>query len=223
MAKETTKKKETASKTESLVKREYTEEEKASIAKYQELAKSKPVKFKEVKGDSGKVNIDFEYPDGQLRQVKLSEALGTADPDLQGHFLEQMAETFKGTVSSEGQDNKAIITATNRAMAILNGIQPQNEIEAMLVVQMIGVHNMAMATLGRAMLKDQTFAGRQANADQATKMLRTFAVQMEALKKYRTGGQQKTIVENVNVNEGGQAIVGTVNQSAEKKTQGNSV
>ena len=48
MAKETTKKKETASKTESLVKREYTEEEKASIAKYQELAKSKPVKFKEV-------------------------------------------------------------------------------------------------------------------------------------------------------------------------------
>jgi hypothetical protein len=223
MAKETTKKKETVSKTESLAKREYTEEEKASIAKYQELAKSKPVKFKEVKGDSGKVNIDFEYPDGQLRQVKLSEALGTADPDLQGHFLEQMAETFKGTVSSEGQDNKAIITATNRAMAILNGIQPQNEIEAMLVVQMIGVHNMAMATLGRAMIKDQTFAGRQANADQATKMLRTFAVQMEALKKYRTGGQQKTIVENVNVSEGGQAIVGTVNQSVEKKTQENSV
>jgi hypothetical protein len=108
-------------------------------------------------------------------------------------------------------------------MAILNGIQPQNEIEAMLVVQMIGVHNMAMATLGRAMLKNQTFVGRQANADQATKMLRTFAVQTEALKKYRTGGQQKTIVENVNVNEGGQAIVGTVNQSAEKKTQGNSV
>jgi hypothetical protein len=169
------------------------------------------------------VNIDFEYPDGQLRQVKLSEALGTADPDLQGHFLEQMAETFKGTVSSEGQDNKAIITATNRAMAILNGIQPQNEIEAMLVVQMIGVHNMAMATLGRAMLKNQTFAGRQANADQATKMLRTFAVQMEELKKYRIGGQQKTIVENVNVNEGGQAIVGTVNQSVEKKTQENSI
>lgn len=223
MAKETTKKKETASKTESLVKREYADEEKASITKYQELAKRKPVKFKEVKGDSGKVNIDFEYPDGQLRQVKLSEALGTADPDLQGHFLEQMAETFKGTVSSEGQDNKAIITATNRAMAILNGIRPQNEIEAMLVVQMIGVHNMAMATLGRAMLKNQTFAGRQANADQATKMLRTFAVQMEELKKYRTGGQQKTIVENVNVNEGGQAIVGTVNQNVEKKTQENNV
>ncbi len=31
-----------------------------------DLAKRKPVKFKEVKGDSGKLNIDFEYPDGQL-------------------------------------------------------------------------------------------------------------------------------------------------------------
>ncbi len=217
MAKETTKKKETASKTESLVKREYTEEEKASIAKYQELAKRKPVKFKEVKGEPGKINVDFEYPDdNQLRRVKLSEAFGTADTDLQGHLLEQIAETFKGTVSSDGQDNKAIVTATNRGMAILNGIRPQDEIEGMLAVQMIGVHNMAMATLGRAMLKDQTFVGKQVNADLATKMLRTFVAQMEALKKYRTGGQQKMIVEHVNVNEGGQAIVGTVNQGGGK-------
>ena len=105
MAKETTKKKETSPKTEILAKREYTEEEKASISKYQELAKSKPVKFKEVKGDSGKVNIDFEYPEGQLRQVKLSEALGTADPDLQGHFLEQMAETFKEEIEDTISQN----------------------------------------------------------------------------------------------------------------------
>jgi hypothetical protein len=34
---------------------------------------------------------------------------------------------------------------------------------------------------------------------------------MEALKRYRTGGQQKVIVEHVTVNEGGQAIVGHVN------------
>ncbi len=223
MAKETTKKKETASKAESIVKREYTEEEKASIAKYQELAKNKPVKFKEVKGDSGKVSIAVEYPDGQLCEAKKSEALGTADPDLSNYLLAQVAGTCEGTVSSDGHDNKAVVIAANMAMAILNGIQPQDEIEGMLAVQMIGVHNVAMAAIRRGMLKDQTFVGRQANADQATKMLRTFVAQMEALKKYRTGGQQKTIVENVNVNEGGQAIVGTVNQSVEKKTQGNSV
>jgi hypothetical protein len=216
MAKETTKKKETASTTESLVKREYTDDEKASIAKYQELAKNKPVKFKEVKGESGKVSIDIEYPDGQLREAKMSEALGTADHDLSNYLLAQVAGTFEGTVSSDGHDNKAALAAINMAMAILNGIQPQDEIEGMLAVQMIGVHNVAMAAIRRGMLKDQTFVGRQANTDQATKMLRTFVAQMEALKKYRTGGQQKMIVEHVNVNEGGQAIVGTVNQGGGK-------
>jgi hypothetical protein len=77
MAKETTKKKETSPKTESLAKREYTEDEKASIARYQDLAKNKPVKFKEVKGESGKVSIALEYPEGQLREAKMSEAFGT--------------------------------------------------------------------------------------------------------------------------------------------------
>jgi hypothetical protein len=37
---------------------------------------------------------------------------------------------------------------------------------------------------------------------------------MEALKRYRTGGEQKVTVQHVSVNEGGQAIVGNVNQAA---------
>ena len=42
------------------------------------------------------------------------------------------------------------------------------------------------------------------------KLARTNSTQMEALKRYRTGGQQKVTVEHVTVNEGGQAIVGAV-------------
>jgi len=42
------------------------------------------------------------------------------------------------------------------------------------------------------------------------KLARTFATQMEALKRYRTSGQQKVTVEHVTVNAGGQAIVGAV-------------
>ncbi|WP_322866514.1 hypothetical protein U5922_010145 [Aquicoccus sp. G2-2] len=40
------------------------------------------------------------------------------------------------------------------------------------------------------------------------KLGRTFAAQMDTLKKYRTKGQQTVRVERVTVNEGGQAIVG---------------
>ena len=44
----------------------------------------------------------------------------------------------------------------------------------------------------------------------ADKLARTFAAQAEALKRYRTGGEQKVTVQHVTVNDGGQAVVGTV-------------
>jgi len=216
MAKKTTKKKKTKSKTQSLVKKEYTDEEKARLAKHQERAGRKPVKFKTVKSDSRNPQIAIQNPDDPLFAVKMSEALGTTDPDLQCHLLDQIVQTFRGTVSSDGADNEATAAAANKTMAILNGIQPQDELEGMLATQIIAVHNMAMRTMRLAMLKGQTFEGKKSNVNYATKMLRTFMAQMEALKKYRTGGQQKMIVEHVHVNEGGQAIVGTVNQGGGK-------
>jgi hypothetical protein len=42
------------------------------------------------------------------------------------------------------------------------------------------------------------------------KLARTFAAQVEALKRYRSGGEQKMTVQHVHVAEGGQAIVGNV-------------
>jgi hypothetical protein len=52
---------------------------------------------------------------------------------------------------------------------------------------------------------------QQDSADRAfNRLARTFAVQVEALKRYRSGGAQTIRVEHVTVNEGGQAIVGTV-------------
>jgi hypothetical protein len=47
-----------------------------------------------------------------------------------------------------------------------------------------------------------------------TKLTRTYAAQMEALKRYRSGGEQKMTVQHVHVAEGGQAIVGNVSASA---------
>jgi hypothetical protein len=56
---------------------------------------------------------------------------------------------------------------------------------------------------------------QQDSAERAfNKLTRTFATQMEALKRYRTGGEQKVTVQHVSVSEGGQAIVGNVTQAA---------
>jgi len=53
---------------------------------------------------------------------------------------------------------------------------------------------------------------QQDSAERAfNKLARTYAAQVEALKRYRSRGDQTVRVEHVTVNEGGQAIVGNVN------------
>jgi hypothetical protein len=207
------------SKSKEVVKKELTEEEKARIEEYRQRAKAKPPKLKKTKAEPGTMATGFQDPEDDLLCAKVSEALGTADPDLLTHLLDQVIKSFKGVVSADGLDEDKGVEAANRAMAILTGIQPRDEIESMLAVQMIGVHNMAMETMGRAMLGGQTFEGRQCNVNFATKMLRTFIAQVETLKRYRGGGEQKMIVEHVHVNEGGQAVVGTVNTRGRENSQ----
>lgn len=195
-----------------LVKKEYTDEEKTRIAKYLERSKSTPIKFKKSEDASSNTTLVHHATDETLTVAKFTESFGTPDGDLQSYLLNQVVQTFRGSVSSEGFDYTRMEEFANNAMALLNGIQPQDEIEGMLAVQMIAVHNMAMDTMKRATITDQTFEGREANVIHATKMLRTFTAQMEALKRYRTGGQQKVTVEHVHVTAGGQAIVGVVNR-----------
>jgi hypothetical protein len=45
------------------------------------------------------------------------------------------------------------------------------------------------------------------------KFARTFIAQVEALKRYRSGGEQKVTVQHLSVSEGGQAIVGNVTRN----------
>jgi hypothetical protein len=82
----------------------------------------------------------------------------------------------------------------------------------MLAAQMAAVHNATMILARRLNHVDNI--PQQDSAERAfNKLARTFAAQVEALKRYRTGGQQKVTVEHVTVNAGGQAIVGNVGAS----------
>jgi hypothetical protein len=158
-----------------------------------------------------------DISDVAFHNAKMFRAFGTSSDDLQQHFLTQLAGIFKGCSSGNNTDGEKVVTVCNMAITILDEIRPRDIIEAMLVTQMVGVHNMAMDTLARAMLGDQTFVGKESNVYQATKMLRTFTLQMDSLKNYRRKGQQKVTVEHVNVNQGGQAIVGSVTKGGEEE------
>jgi hypothetical protein len=61
---------------------------------------------------------------------------------------------------------------------------------------------------------------QQDSAERAfNKLTRTFTMQMEALKRYRTGAEQKVTLQNVSVADGGQAIVGNVTQVPREEGQ----
>ena len=66
----------------------------------------------------------------------------------------------------------------------------------------------------RRLKGSDTVSQQDRNGNLATKFLRIFAAQTEALQRYRGKGQQKVTIEHVHVHTGGQAIVGSVSQSA---------
>lgn len=75
-------------------------------------------------------------------------------------------------------------------------LKPENALEAMLAVQMIGVHEAAVRFLWLATAKGQTFESADANERRATRLMRLFTEQLQAMAKLNAKGQQKVRVEN---------------------------
>ena len=185
-------------------KKEYTDEEKALIAKYKENLKSKPLSILDMEIDGNNRGVKADLSDKYLYNAKLMEATGTVSNPLSMKLISQIANVIlKG-------DESAQKNQFNSALALMTGIKPNDAVESMLAVQMIATHDLAMEFMKRSMLPDQKVFQVDNNINRATKMLRSFTAQVEALNKYRNKGQQKVTVEHVTVNEGGQAVVGVV-------------
>ncbi len=135
------------------------------------------------------------------------QAIGTTDFDFCDGLISQLIN-----VGAEGQ--AASEKGTNFALAIVKGIEPRDQIEAMLASQMAAVHNATM-TFARRLAHVETISQQDSAQNAFNKLARTFAAQVEALKRYRSGGEQKMTVQHVHVAEGGQAIVGNVTSPAE--------
>src|SRR4030081_1377554 len=119
---------------------------------------------------------------------------------------------MKGVLTLEALEKLVSEQDVNGVLAAVHGIGANDEIEAMLAVQMVATHFVATRALRRLKAPD-TIPQQDSNGNLAVKLLRTFAAQTEALQRYRGKGQQKLTVEHVHVHTGGQAIVGSVSQS----------
>jgi hypothetical protein len=158
----------------------------------------KPKPRLRISGD-GQIDLDNADPVAGFNELKTS--LGTTDNDFTCGLLEQMS-----SIGSRGDEQ-----AINFNLSMIQGVEPTDEIEAMLATQMAAVHNATMTYAGRLNQAD-TVAQQDSAARAFNNLAKTFTAQVEALKRYRTGGRQNIVVQHVNVADGGQAIVGNIDR-----------
>lgn len=150
------------------------------------------------------IAVSYEHSNPKAATLLLMTDLGTLDI---GFFL-----GVTGQVARIGaQGSKVDEANSNFLLSVVRAVQPRDELETLLAVQMGAIHSATMVMARRVNLVN-SLAQQEAAERALNKLARTYAMQMEALKRYRTGGTQKVTVEHVTVNAGGQAIVGSVNR-----------
>lgn len=132
-----------------------------------------------------------------------SQATGVSNKSLAGKLILDAVGTFTG-------DSTRMTRPINHSLAIMNGIKPRDEVEAMLVTQMIGCHNATIRCMRNVACEGQTVDGVSINVNRSAKLIKAFTTLVDTLNRYRTKGQQKIKVEHVTVQSGGQAVVGDI-------------
>src|SRR4051812_43375620 len=150
--------------------------------------------------------------------ARLMNALGTIDLDL----AECLASQIVNAANLQASNEPVSVANLNAALAAVTGIAPRDEAEAMLAAQMVGVHWIAMALLSKAgSTNDRALLNDVGNL--AVKLLRTYTAQIETLKRYRSAGEQRVVVQHQHVNVTADQAAVQVNSGADPAPGGRRV
>ena len=157
----------------------------------------RPPKVRET--PDGKNIFEPDSDDRELWSARIEAATGV-DFDLAMTALNQAARCIRGS----GADT------VNQVLASLHAIGPRDGVELMLATQMTSTHAVALDILKRLAVEQPSLEVYDSVANRATKLLRTFTAQVEALGRYRNGGKQQVVVQHqhvaVNANQAAVAI-----------------
>lgn len=143
--------------------------------------------------------IKAEVPDAQM----LRDLFGTGDTRLASAMLHHLIFAAGTTDTGQAEADRDFL------LSVVEDFAPRDAVERLLITQMAATH---VALMRAAKLQaDAKYAeSLDVYSNSYNRLARTFTAQAEQLRRHRTGGQSKVIVEHVTVNEGGQAIVGNV-------------
>ncbi len=156
------------------------------------------------------VDLSGTPEDGQqviLREEDAIEKIfGTEHPELADGLLRHCFKVLKANEASDeyaGNDERSFM------LGMVAEFKPRDTVERLLAVQMAAIH-VAMVRSARWLANAETVDQVNAHSAGCNKLARTYAAQVETLRKHRNGGKQTVRVERVNVESGGQAVVGDV-------------
>jgi hypothetical protein len=161
-----------------------------------------PPRVKIISTEGGGRTFEFRNGDDQTKAVRATGTQGCASCNALLIPVLEMVVSRDDPLDHQER-------AANEALALLHEMAPRDAMEGMLVTQMLAVQQLSMQAARRTRWGTD-LNGYNSSANQLNKLNRTFCAQMDTLKKYRSTGEQRVTVEHVNVNEGGQAIVGAV-------------
>jgi hypothetical protein len=150
--------------------------------------------------------LSIDHPDEDVGELLIMEAMGTWDHDLFRAVVKQLAHA----ATSDGKFDE---NELNSMLSVVTDINARDHVEVMLGAQMAAVH-LAIMRIAKMLANATNDRELEMALRMLTKLTRTFPVQMDALKRYRSRGEQGVTVQNVSVEDGGQAIVGNVTQNA---------
>jgi hypothetical protein len=133
-----------------------------------------------------------------------------------GDMLNHSMGWLLGIVRQRGEA-APVKDASDFAFEAFVGLTPNGPGEIMLCQQMIAAHEMAMTMLSRSKQADHTSQMQECGL-LGIKMMGVYERLFQTLMKTRRP-QQTVRVEHVHVYEGGQAVVGNVNQPAQAAAQ----
>ena len=171
----------------------------------------------EDRGKAGSVVYPVHSDEGG-HEYRLADVFGTRSLQFVYSMLKGLGEaTEDHSLSLDLNPGSPDQLAFNAALAVIDGVRPKDEIEAMLAGHM-AVANILLLELvarTRAAVAGHRYEGNGIKrldvlGNLTTKFMRTYTMQVEVLARKRRKGEQNIRVEHVHVHAGGQAIVGNV-------------
>lgn len=162
--------------------------------------------------DPTKLGLKFGGGPSEGHTVTMSEgtleAIFRTDEPFQANALLGQCLKVLSTVELGGGESGAG-DERHFVLSIIKDLAPRDAVERMLAVQMVATH-VATVRAASSLARSNQIPQLEANSTNYNKLARTFTAQVEALKRHRSKGRQIVRVERVNVEPGGQAIVGDV-------------